>query len=259
MEIINNINAWKSIRAKLTGTIGFVPTMGSLHRGHQSLVERSMQENDLTVVSIFINPLQFNDPNDYQNYPQTLDTDMVLLEQLNVDYLFSPNKEDLYPQSHTFMIDTDHPYTDILEGKHRPGHFSGVLTIVAKLLNLIAADRAYFGKKDYQQYLLVKAMARDLFIGTDIIACDTIRENSNLPYSSRNVRLSLEERSLADKAIGLIHQTNRQTIAAIKQELTKLDLDLEYLEIKDKRVYSAIKINTCRIIDNFSLSEGPSC
>ncbi len=261
MKVFKRLDDWCLYRKSLgsLNTIGFVPTMGALHVGHEALMKKAIDENDISIVSIFVNPLQFNDSSDYEQYPNTLDADITMLEKLGVDALILPNEQEMYAQENKYMIAAEHPYLDIFEGAHRPGHFKGVLTIVLKLLNLVSAGNAYFGEKDYQQYRLIKAMAEDLFLKTNIVACETIRENSGLPYSSRNKLLSKDEHLLAEQVSKMIQQVNSQTILSIKQKLLKLGIKMDYLEIKDNRVFSAIKINAIRLIDNFSLMGADQC
>jgi pantoate--beta-alanine ligase len=197
MRVWKTVAEWQTRRLALNGrSIGFVPTMGALHRGHGSLVERCRAENEIVVVSIFVNPSQFNDPKDLARYPRTLDADLNLLNKLRADEVITPTANDLYPHGYRFRIE---PAADdlVLEGAHRPGFFQGVLTIVLKLLNLVRADRAYFGEKDFQQLNLVTAMARDFFLPTEIVPCPTAREDSGLALSSRNALLSSEGRAKA--------------------------------------------------------------
>lgn len=190
---------WKDIYNKTNLAekhIGFVPTMGALHDGHLSLIRKSKEENDVTVVSIFVNFTQFNDKNDFNKYPNTLTEDLTKLRSLNVDYLFNPSFETLYPDKYSFKIVEDN-LSNKLCGEHRPGHFNGVLTIVNKLFNIIKPTNAYFGEKDYQQYLLIKNMVEALFLDINVIASATVRENDGLAMSSRNTLLSKEDRILA--------------------------------------------------------------
>ena len=258
MQVITTVNDWKKIRHTLDGSIGFVPTMGALHKGHASLIAKSIAQNDVTIVSIFVNSLQFNNIDDYKHYPDTLDADKNFLNDLNVDYLLLPCDEEMYPHKDKFFVETDHSYMSILEGAQRPGHFNGVLTIVLKLLNCIQATRIYFGEKDFQQYALVKAMVNDLFIDVDVIACKCIRETGGMPYSSRNSRLTVVDKKLAACAFEIIHQVNKDNIADTIDKIVEMGVGFEYLEIKDERVYVAIKINGTRLIDNFSICKDSS-
>jgi len=177
-------------------SIGFVPTMGALHRGHLSLVERSVEENDITVVSIFVNPTQFGPGEDFEKYPRDLEGDVEKLRSLGVQGVFAPSSDDLYPPGYRTYVNVEE-LTRGLCGAFRPGHFRGVATVVAKLFNIVRPDRAYFGQKDYQQVRVIQAMARDLDTGVDVIMCPTVREEDGLAMSSRNAYLSPEERSAA--------------------------------------------------------------
>src|SRR6266481_8441302 len=178
MNVSDTLAAWRTGRRVIDGcSIGFVPTMGALHRGHSSLVERCRGENQVVVVSIFVNPSQFNDPSDLERYPRTLDQDLALLQSLGVDEVIVPSVRELYPNGYRFCVEP-HGSDLVLEGAHRPGFLQGVMTVVLKLLNLVRADRAYFGEKDYQQLKVVTEMAQEFFIPTRIIACPTLREES---------------------------------------------------------------------------------
>src|SRR5437870_3772267 len=158
MQVWNTLARWQERRRAITGqSIGFVPTMGALHRGHAALVERCRKENDIVVASIFVNPSQFNDPGDLERYPHSLDSDLALLESLGTDELLTPSAAELYPHGYRFRIEAE-SMTELMEGAHRPGFLQGVMTIVLKLLNLVRADRAYFGEKDYQQLRTITEM-----------------------------------------------------------------------------------------------------
>ena len=177
-------------------TVGLVPTMGAFHEGHLSLVRRAKAENDLCVVTLFVNPTQFNDPSDFARYPRDTDRDARMAEVEGVDFLFLPAPPAMYPEGFDTTVIV-HALSDRLEGASRPGHFAGVSTVVTKLLNIAQADRAYFGEKDWQQLQIVRALARDLNIPTEIIGLPIVREPDGLALSSRNVRLSPEQRSAA--------------------------------------------------------------
>ncbi len=185
-------------------SVGFVPTMGALHEGHLSLVRCSKKDNDITVVSIFVNPTQFNDPKDFQRYPRMLDRDIELLEKENVDILFAPDEKEMYPEPDTRQFDFGH-LDKILEGKYRPGHFNGVAQIVSKLFEAVPAHRSYFGRKDYQQYLIIKELVRRYMPNLDmeIVPCPIIREKDGLAMSSRNLLLTPDQR----RSAALISQT----------------------------------------------------
>lgn len=177
-------------------SVGLVPTMGALHAGHASLVKRSVAENALTVVSVFVNPTQFNDANDLKNYPRTFDADCELLESLGADFVFAPTVEEVYPEPDTRSFSYP-PVDTVMEGGRRPGHFNGVCQIVSKLFYMVKPDRAYFGEKDFQQIAVVRAMVEDLRIPVELCPCPIVREESGLALSSRNALLSELERKTA--------------------------------------------------------------
>ncbi len=176
--------------------IGLVPTMGALHAGHASLVKRSVAENAVTVVSVFVNPTQFNDKNDLQNYPRTLEADCELLESLGATYVFAPSVEEVYPEPDTRQFSYP-PVDTVMEGPRRPGHFNGVCQIVSKLFYMVQPNRAYFGEKDFQQIAVIRAMVKDLNLPLEICPCPIVREESGLALSSRNSLLSDDEKRTA--------------------------------------------------------------
>ncbi len=176
--------------------IGLVPTMGALHEGHASLVKRSVADNDVTVVSVFVNPTQFNDKNDLKNYPRTLDADCALLSSLGADYVFAPSVEEVYPEPDTRSFSYP-PIDTVMEGARRPGHFNGVCQIVSKLFYMVRPNRAYFGEKDFQQIAVVRAMVNDLKIPVELCPCPIVREESGLALSSRNSLLTDDEKRTA--------------------------------------------------------------
>lgn len=177
-------------------TVGLVPTMGALHEGHASLVKRSVGENDVTVVSVFVNPTQFNDKNDLNTYPRTLEADCALLESAGADYVLAPSVDEMYP-----IPDNRHfefpPVSTVMEGAHRPGHFNGVCQVVSRLFYIVCPDRAYFGEKDWQQIAVIKAMVKYLGLSLEIVECPIVREDDGLAKSSRNTLLSPDERAIA--------------------------------------------------------------
>ncbi|WP_018110689.1 pantoate--beta-alanine ligase [Thermus igniterrae] len=177
--------------------VGFVPTMGYLHRGHLSLVERARRENPFVVVSIFVNPLQFGPGEDYHRYPRDLERDQALLGEAGVDLLFAPSVEEMYPRGFASRVLVEGPLTTLWEGEVRPGHFQGVATVVARLFLLVRPERAYFGEKDYQQLLVIRKMVRDLGFPLEVVGVPTVREEDGLALSSRNVYLSPETRRKA--------------------------------------------------------------
>jgi pantoate--beta-alanine ligase len=199
MRIITTVKELESSVALLSNenkVIGLVPTMGALHAGHASLVKRSVEENDVTIVSVFVNPTQFNDPNDLKNYPRTLDADCELLEQLGVGYVFAPTVEEIYPAPDTRVFSYP-PIDTVMEGARRPGHFNGVCQIVSKLFYMTQPDVAYFGEKDFQQVAVIRAMVADLRLPIKLRSCPIVREKSGLAMSSRNALLTAHERDIA--------------------------------------------------------------
>lgn len=199
MKVVNTVQELKAELAAFRSEgkkIGLVPTMGALHAGHASLVGRSVKENDVTVVSVFVNPTQFNDKKDLETYPRTLEADCRLLESLGADIVFAPSAEEVYPEPDTRTF--SYPPTDtVMEGAFRPGHFNGVCQIVSKLFSYVEPNKAYFGEKDFQQIAVVKAMVKDLNIPVEICPCKIVREDDGLALSSRNALLTAEERTLA--------------------------------------------------------------
>jgi pantoate--beta-alanine ligase len=253
MHVRNTIADWRDRRRAFAGqSIGFVPTMGALHRGHASLVERCRRENQVVVVSIFVNPSQFNDPKDLDRYPRTLDRDLRLLEELGADEVIMPSAAEMYPNGYCYRIEPDSDDA-VLEGAFRPGFFQGVLTIVLKLLNLAGADRAYFGEKDYQQLIVVTKMVREFFVPTQIVACPTMREESGLAMSSRNLLLSTEARQ---KAAGLFQAlTTAASPAEARAFLEAQGFRVEYVEERWGRRLAAGFLDGIRLIDNAPLAE----
>ena len=209
MERITTIAALRAELDKVRQagkTVGLVPTMGALHEGHASLVRRSVQENDVTVVSIFLNPTQFNDKTDLAKYPRTLEADCALLESCGATLAFAPSVEEIYPEPDTRQF--SYPPTDsVMEGAFRPGHFNGVCQIVSKLFMMVEPDRAYFGEKDFQQIAVIRRMVADLGFKLQIVPCPVIREEGGLAKSSRNTLLTADERQTANH----IYQTLRQS------------------------------------------------
>jgi pantoate--beta-alanine ligase len=200
MEIINRRQRMSSVARKIRReqdrTIGLVPTMGALHEGHLSLVREARRMCDVVVVSVFVNPTQFGPTEDYEHYPRDLTKDTALLTDYSVDYIFAPANEEIYPKDFSTYVNVS-GLSKLLEGETRPGHFRGVATVVAILLNTVHPDFAFFGQKDAQQALIIKRMVRDLAFDTEIVVCPTVREDSGLAISSRNLYLSAEEQQSA--------------------------------------------------------------
>lgn len=222
-------------------TVGMVPTMGALHEGHASLVRRSVSENGVTVVSVFLNPTQFNDSKDLERYPRTLDADCKLLEECGADYVFAPSVEEMYPVEDRRQFDFP-PVTTVMEGAHRPGHFNGVCQVVSRLFYIARPDRAYFGEKDWQQIAVVKAMVKYLSLSVKIVECPTVREDDGLAKSSRNTLLAPEERQIApaiyrtlndSRQYALTHSLS-DTCEWVVSAINAVDgLDVEYFSIVD--------------------------
>lgn len=201
MEIIRTIEGLRKAvaAAKAEGkSVGLVPTMGALHAGHRSLVERARRENDVVVVSVFVNPTQFNNPDDLRTYPRTEQADAAMLEACGVDFAFIPTAEEIYPEPDTRVFDLG-PVAEVMEGAMRPGHFNGVAQIVSKLFDMVQPTRAYFGEKDFQQIAVIKKMVELEGFELEIVPCPIVREADGLALSSRNVRLTPEGREVAPK------------------------------------------------------------
>lgn len=233
-------DALKSLRGN-GKTIGLVPTMGALHDGHASLIKRSVKENDVTVVSVFVNPTQFNDKNDLKNYPRTLDKDCELLNALGVDFVFAPTVEEIYPEPDTRIFSYP-PIDSVMEGAKRPGHFNGVCQVVSKLFYIVEPDFAYFGEKDFQQIAIVRAMVKDLNIPVELRPCPIVREKSGLAMSSRNSLLSEDEKTIAVRISQVLsssidfsknHNVD-ETHDFVVNTLNEVNgLEVEYFEIVD--------------------------
>lgn len=252
MHIFNTIESWRSFRATLPSDthLGFAPTMGNLHAGHQSLFIKSKAENEYTVTSLFVNPTQFNNKADFTHYPRTLDNDIQLMEDAGVDFCILPQEQELYADEYRYQI-SENELCTLMEGAHRPGHFNGVLTVVMKLLQLVKPSRAYFGEKDYQQFLLIKGMVEAFFMDLEVIPCTTIREPSGLAYSSRNNRLTTDQKKRAEEFAQIFH--NNQSCAKIIQLLKKKGIEVDYIEEYQGRRFAAVFIGDIRLIDNYSI------
>jgi pantoate--beta-alanine ligase len=252
MKIVDSVEAF--VRDRIAGDVGFVPTMGALHKGHQSLIERSVQESDSTVVSIYVNPTQFENKDDLAVYPDTFEQDKEMLESLGVDLLLMPTFDQIYPDGFRYQVE-ETEFSRQLCGTHREGHFTGVLTVVMKLLNIVRADRAYFGEKDFQQFHLIKDMAAAFFLDVEIVPCAIVRESDGLALSSRNLNLD----SCARKKAPLIHQliSSDKTDDEIVEQLTNAGFDVDYIESRYGRRFAAARIGDSpgvRLIDNVPLN-----
>lgn len=228
-------------------TVGLVPTMGALHQGHASLVKRSVTENDITVVSVFLNPTQFNDPTDLEKYPRTLEADCRLLEACGAQAVFAPSVKEMYPEPDTRHF--SYPPTDsVMEGAWRPGHFNGVCQIVSKLFQAVEPDRAYFGEKDFQQIAVIRRMVADLGFKLEIVPCPVIREESGLAMSSRNTLLAADEKAIAPK----IFQTMKASVALMGEKTVKEVHDFVVNEINS---VEGLEVQYYSIVDGRSLAE----
>ena len=229
--------------------IGLVPTMGALHEGHASLVKRSVKENGVTVVSVFLNPTQFNDKGDLDRYPRTLDADCKLLEACGADYVFAPSVKDMYPHRDKRHFEFP-PVSTVMEGAKRPGHFNGVCQVVSRLFYIVRPTRAYFGEKDWQQIAVVKALVRYLGLKLQIVECETVREADGLAKSSRNTLLSADERKIAPKIYEALKasreyaktHTLQETHNKVVDDINAVDgLDVEYFSIVDGNTLLDVK------------------
>ena len=225
MQVIRTISQLQEILDKARANkkrIGLVPTMGALHEGHASLVRKSVSENDITVVSIFLNPTQFNDPKDLERYPRTLESDCDLLEKCGAQIAFAPSVEEVYPETDTRSF--SYPPTDtVMEGEKRPGHFNGVCQIVSKLFYITNPDNSYFGEKDYQQIAVIRRMTEDLGFKTTIIPCPVIREENGLAMSSRNTLLTKEEKVVAANIYRVLSESKNTQMSLKETESWVID------------------------------------
>ncbi|MCB1216604.1 pantoate--beta-alanine ligase [bacterium] len=259
------------------GPVGLVPTMGALHKGHMSLVHRAGDDCAITVVSIFVNPTQFNEQSDLDNYPRTLEADSALCERNGVDIVFAPSPAEVYPEGFNSSVHVS-GLTERWEGEFRPGHFDGVATVVAKLFGMLMPDRAYFGEKDFQQLAVIRRMSADLNLPVEIVGCPTVRESEGLALSSRNTLLSEDERRsalLISQALqaalveGMTGNTDTATMLSLSKGIAEQDgtLEIEYLAIVDPlsleprsgelqdrdRIIAAVRCGNVRLIDNMEL------
>ena len=270
-ELRDRVKGWKSQGLR----VGFVPTMGYLHEGHESLIKRASEENDKVVVSIFVNPIQFRPKEDLSTYPRDLERDSKVCEGAGADIIFHPKSEEMYFEDFSTFVDMN-GLTSGLCGKSRPTHFRGVCTVVTKLFNIVSPDRAYFGEKDAQQLAIIKRMVRDLNIDVEVIGCPIVREKDGLAKSSRNTYLSIEERSAAtilSKALNIAREkikdgerTSSNIISTIKEIIESEKLArIDYIEVVDSfsmegvdtieksvLVAIAVFIGKTRLIDNFT-------
>jgi pantoate--beta-alanine ligase len=255
MKIFKSIDSWNQERATLEGTIGFVPTMGALHAGHAMLLRRSIEENDHTVLSIYVNPTQFNNQDDLTNYPCTLEADLDLARAIGVDTVILPRYADMYPDGYRYRVD-ETQFSRELCGAHRPGHFTGVLTVVMKLLNLVQPARAYFGEKDHQQLTLIQGMVEAFFMPVQIVPVPTVRDSDGLALSSRNSRLTPGARLAAPRFPRLLAGNGDDSHVAT--QLRDAGFDVDYVETRNGRRYGAVLMDcgdySVRLIDNIRIA-----
>jgi len=249
IHAIDDLRASLANARKAGKTIGFVPTMGALHDGHLSLVRQCKRENDVCVVSIYVNPTQFNDNNDLRSYPRTLAKDCELLEPAGCDFVFAPSDDEMYPVPDT-RIFAFGPVACVMEGAHRPGHFNGVAQIVSKLLDAVEPENAYFGEKDFQQVAVIRALVRQLHIPLNVIACPIVREADGLAMSSRNARLSPEQRHFAPAIARTLKESlifaSQTSVHEVASRVIKTLNDIpcmrvEYYEIVDGHTLQPVK------------------
>jgi pantoate--beta-alanine ligase len=248
-----DLDLWrKELRALKArhGTIGFVPTMGALHAGHGSLLARSRAENDVSVLSIYVNPTQFENKDDLQRYPLSLERDHEAAARAGVDHILEPSAEQIYADGYRYKV-SEQDFSARFCGAHRPGHFDGVLTVVMKLLNLVRADRAYFGEKDFQQLELVKDMVAAFFMDTEIVGCPTVRESDGLALSSRNVNLSSAARTVAPEFVRALREA--RSAGDARSQLERAGFEVDYVEDFGARRLGAVKIGGVRLIDNVQI------
>ena len=276
MEVFNfivDIQRFVEEKHKLGLKVGFVPTMGALHEGHLSLINRAKNDNDIVVSSVFVNPIQFNNPTDLEKYPRTPELDIEKLKNAGCDAVFMPSVEEMYPEK----VEDHYDFGElerVMEGACRPGHFNGVAIVVRKLFEIVNPDKAYFGEKDFQQLAIIKKMVCNLNMGLEIVPCPIIRENDGLAMSSRNVRLNEEERAIAPKIFATLNDAVSKKDSMSPAEMREYALakyaeikefDVEYVEITDEinlqsinnwdecehaRIFVALQLGPVRLIDN---------
>lgn len=273
MNVIDTIAGIREIRRTLKGTVGFVPTMGYLHEGHISLVKQARLENDISTVSIFVNPTQFGPNEDFKTYPRDINRDLKMLEPYT-DIVFIPSDKEMYPEKYDTWVEVK-GITEVLEGAIRPGHFKGVTTVVSKLFNIMQPDKAYFGQKDAQQVAVIKKMVKDLNMPLEIVVCPTVREPDGLAMSSRNTYLTPQQRKAApvlykalERARVMVMDEGERNVSVIRREMTELInkeplANIEYISFADNEtlkevhqvkqpmlVSMAVKFGRTRLIDN---------
>ncbi len=279
MKLLRTVAEARAWRRVVRGAVGFVPTMGCLHEGHLALVRRARNENDAAAVSIFVNPTQFGPSEDFERYPRDEGRDLALLEHEGVEAVFLPAVDELYPPGFTTAVEVKGGVTELLEGAARPGHFNGVTTVVAKLLGIIGPDRAYFGRKDAQQLIVVRRMVADLDLPVEIVPCATVREPDGLAMSSRNGYLSPDERRAAPRLYAALRVAQARFAAGERSAKALRDtvrqplvadpaFDLDYVSVAHPEtldeldqaragalVLLAARLGKTRLIDNVTLGD----
>jgi len=251
VKIFKSIDEWKIYRAGLKESpVGFVPTMGALHQGHLSLVEASLAQDVITIVSVFINPRQFDDKADFKAYPANHAEDLEKLEETGVTAVLLPDTTQIYADDYRFKV-SEAEFSRRFCGAHRPGHFDGVLTVVMRLLNLVRPDNAYFGEKDYQQLQLIRDMTTAFFMPVNIVACKTVREADGLAMSSRNQRLDSQQRILAAGLYATLKSS--RTAAEASEALVEQGFGVDYVEDIANRRLAAVQLGNTRLIDNVEI------
>jgi len=248
IKSLREMLSWVETQKKSGQKIGFVPTMGALHQGHISLVQKSKEENDLTIVSVFVNPTQFNNADDLKKYPRTEDADTQLLEDAGCDAVFFPKIEDIYPNGEKSENYNFEGIENQMEGKFRPGHFDGVATVVRRFFEIIQPDKAYFGEKDFQQLRIIQELVQQLNLPLQIVPVPIMRESDGLAMSSRNTRLTEEMREespkihqiLREAKIFLQNHSVQETKEFVQNQFNATKLDLEYFEIADEKTLESV-------------------
>jgi len=263
LKIIKSIKELRTVLDGIQGKTGLVPTMGALHKGHLSLIERCVSENDFNIVSIFVNPTQFGPKEDFDKYPRTLEADVKMCEQAGVDVVFAPSSSEMYKNTmDTTLVCPPYAAVDKLCGKSRVGHFDGVATVVSKLFNITSCDRAYFGKKDAQQLFIIKKMVDDLNFNVEIISCDIVREEDGLAMSSRNTYLTSQNRtealklSKALKCVKDLYAKGENSVKALTDAALSVmrGLDVEYFEICDLNTFHEADNIIKQDVENIALA-----
>ncbi len=250
MKIVETVAELRHLVEESKGvnkTVGFVPTMGALHQGHVSLVKQCRENNDICIVSVFVNPTQFNNLDDLKHYPRSMEQDCSLLEQADVDYVFVPTVNEVYPEEDKRNFDFGN-LDKVMEGEHRPGHFNGVAQVVSRLFDIVQPDRAYFGEKDFQQLVIIKAMVKQLNLDVAVIPCPIVREDDGLALSSRNRRLSSEHRIVAP----LIYRILKKSKALIGEKSVE---EIKQFVIDNINAEPLLNVEYFDIVDVLSLQE----